>query len=405
MKLLKVFRWEFLKNVKSKQFLVMTILIPLLMGAFSGLPILIERLAGDHVREIVVIDETGVIYRQLVQQQAAIPERLVKADQSLETLRLRLEEGELDGILVIGADVHEVNAVRFYARDLGGLEIGLLRERLTTVITDRRLAQAGYNPAEISALTEAVRVDPVLIGVAERGFAVIGVPMGLTVLLMLGAIFSGSMLLYSVLKEKNDRVVELMLSSISANDLMMGKILGYGATSLIQITIWGGIAFAVANHYLDISLADLSWMQLVTYPLYFVIGYLLLAALYAAQGAGMKDAQSGSQLQGFVSILPMIPLMLSGPIIQHPNLPWVRAFSFFPPFTPATMMLRMAVGQVPWWEVIASLIISALFVYFLMRFAAKVFEIGLLMYGKQATVNEIWRWGIQSFRRSEMRGN
>lgn len=405
MKLLKVLRWEFLKNVKSKQFLVMTLLIPLLMGAISGLPILIERLTDDRVREIVVIDETGVIYQKLVQLLAGMPDQLLKSDQSLEALRLRLEEGELDGILVIGADVHEVNAVRFYARDLGGLAIGGLRNALTAVLTEHRLTQAGYEPAKIRALTVAVRIDPVLIGVEGRGFAAIGVPVGLTILLMVGAIFSGSMLLYNVLKEKNDRVVELMLSSISAGDLMIGKILGYGATSLIQIAVWGGIAFAVANHYLGISLADLSVLQLVTYPLYFVLGYLLLAALYAAQGAGMKDAQSGSQLQGFVSILPMIPLMLAGTIIQQPDLPWVRAFSFIPPFTPATMMLRMAVGQVAWWEIAGSLAILALFVYLLMRFATRIFEVGMLMYGKQATLKEVWRWGLESFRRSEASGS
>jgi len=399
MKLLKVAKWEFLKNFKSKQFLVMTFVIPLSMGVFGGLPILIERWAGDRVQEIAVIDETDEIYPELARKLAGRPLRLVKADEDQAALLVQLEAGEFDGLLVIGGDIGQTNAVRFYLRDLGGFEFGELGQALTAAIADQRLARAGYDPAKIGQLTEEVRIHPVPVGPAGRGPAAIAVPLGLAMLLTVGAMFSGGMLMYEVIKEKTSRVVELLFSSISANDLMVGKILGYGATSLIQITIWGGIAYAIANHYLGISLADLSGMQLAAYPLYFVLGYLLIATLFAAQGSVMKDAQSGSQLQGLVATLPIIPLMLIGVIIAQPDLGWVRAFSFFPPFTPTTMMLRMAVGQVPWWEVLASLALLALFLYLLMRFAAKVFEIGLLMYGKSATFQEIWRWGVQSFRR------
>jgi ABC-2 type transport system permease protein len=399
MKVLKVAKWEFLKNFKSKQFLVMTFLLPLLMGAFGGLPILIEHLTAERVREIVVIDETGEIYPELVRKLADRPLRLVKADEDQEAVLVQLEAGEVDGLLVIGGDIDQTNAVSFYLRDLGGFEFGELRQALTAVITDQRLARAGYDPAKIGQLTAEVRIHPVLVGPEGRGLAAIMVPLGLTILLMVGSMISGGMLLYEVIKEKTSRVVEIIFSSISANDLMTGKILGYGATSLIQITIWGGIAYAIANHYLGISLADLSGMQLAVYPLYFVFGYLLIATLYATLGSVMKDAQSGSQLQSLVAMLPIVPVMLIGVIIEQPDLGWVRAFSFFPPFTPATMMLRMAVGQVPWWEVIASLILLALFIYLLMRFAAKVFEVGLLMYGKSVTLKEIWRWGIHPSRR------
>jgi ABC-2 type transport system permease protein len=402
MKLLKVAKWEFLKNFKSKQFLVMTFLIPVLMGAFGGFPILIEHLTADRARKIAVIDETDIIYQELVQSLADTPLQLVKRGEDQELLRAQLEAGEFDGLLVIGSDVDEMNAVSFYARDLKGLKVDELREALTAVVAVHRLAQAGYDPAKIEVLTEEVQINPTLVGTEGQGPAAIVVPLGLAMLLMIGAMFSGGMLFYSVIKEKSGRVVELVLSSVSANELMMGKILGYGATSLLQIAVWGGIAFAIANHYLGISLAALSWERWLVYPLYFVLGYLLIATIYAILGAGMKEAQSGSQLQGFAAILPIIPIMLVGVIIEQPDLGWVRAFSFIPPFTPAMMMLRMAVAQVPWWEVLASLVILALFVYLLMRFAAKVFEVGMLMYGKSATIKELWRWGTQGFRRSEI---
>jgi ABC-2 type transport system permease protein len=404
MKLLKVAEWEFLKIAKSKQFLVMTVIIPLLLGAFGGVPILIERLTGDRAREIAVLDETGAIYPELSRRLEGTPLRLVAATGDRDALLERLEAGELDGLLVIGRDVDETNAVSLYTRGLKGLVLDELKEALTQVLSERRLARAGYDPEEIAALTEEVRVSTIVLGTEGRTLADMAVPFGLAILLMIGAMFSGGMLFYSVIKEKTGRVVEIMLSSVSARELMMGKILGYGATSLLQIAVWGGIAFVIANHYLGISLAALTGVQLSTYPLYFILGYLLIATIYAILGAGMKDAQSGSQLQGFATILPIIPIMLVGVIIEQPDLGWVRAFSFIPPFTPATMMLRMALTRVPWWEVLASLVILVLFVYLLMRFAAKVFEVGILMYGKSATLGEIWRWGIRPSKEREWRG-
>ena len=398
MKLLKVAKWEFMKVARSKQFLVMTLLIPLLLGAVGGFSILIQRLTEDHAQEIVVLDETGALYAELSHRLAGTSLRLAEASGDREALLERLEAGEFDCLLIIGRDVHETNAVSLYARELKGLKLDELKEALTEVLAARRLARAGYDPAKIAALTEEVQIAPVLVG-AEGAPGDLVIPLGLAMLLMMGTFFSGSMLFYSVIKEKTGRVVEIMLSSVSAKELMMGKILGYGAISLVQIAVWGVVAYTVASRYLEISLAALSWMQWVAYPLYFVLGYLLVATLFATMGAGMKDAQSGGQFQGLVAILPMMPIMLIGPILQGPDLRWVQILSFVPFFTPGMMLLRLALTQVAWWEVLASLVILALFVYLLMRFAAKVFEVGMLMYGKSATLRELWRWGTQSFRK------
>lgn len=117
MKLSKVAKWEFCKTFKSKRFLVMTFLIPVLMGAFGGFPILIEHLSADRAREIAVIDETDEIYAELVQRLADTPLQLVKRGEDQETLRAQLKAGGFDGLLVIGSDIDQTNRVSFYARD------------------------------------------------------------------------------------------------------------------------------------------------------------------------------------------------------------------------------------------------------------------------------------------------
>ena len=400
MKLLNVARWEFLKTARSRSFLVMVFLIPLLMGAFGGIPLLIEHLSSHSARVIAVIDETGEIYGALKEGLEGSPYRLERAEGPPSALTEQLKEGEIDGYLLIGTDIYETDQATFYARDIGDLDVGAIEDVLSSIVIEHRLQEAGYASEMVRQLIREVRVIPRPVGAEGMSLSTLIVPLGLAFLLVMGAMFSGGMLMQSVIKEKGNRVVELLLSSISTQELLAGKILGYAGVSLLQIAIWGGVALVVAGRYLDISLASLPPVKLVLYLLYFILGYLLIAAIYAALGAGMKEAQSGSQFQGFAAILPVVPVMLSGSIIPHPDLLWVRIMGFIPPFTPATMMLRMAVGRVAWWEVLASLAILALFVYLLMRFAAKVFEVGMLMYGKSATIKELWRWGTQGFRRS-----
>jgi len=217
----------------------------------------------------------------------------------------------------------------------------------------------------------------------------------LALLLFIGAFITAIMAFYSVIKEKANRVVELMLSSVSAMELMAGKILGLGLAGLIQVMAWSAAIGFAASRFVPITLSAFSIVHFVAYPLYFTLGYLLIAAMYATVGAAMKDVHSGGA-QGMVGIIPYLPMMFVAAVIEHPEQVWIRIASFFPPFTPSLMMMRLAITPVPWWEVVASLVLLGVSVYALMRFAARVFEAAMLMYGKSATLREIWRWGIRS---------
>ena len=217
----------------------------------------------------------------------------------------------------------------------------------------------------------------------------------LALLLFFGAFIFGVMVFYGVLKEKGRRVVELMLSSVSAKGLMAGKIIGLGLAGLIQVTVWAVIAYFAARLFLPITLSGLSPMQLISYPLYFIFGYLLIATLYATAASTIKDVHSGGA-QGMVGLIVYMPMMFLKVLIEHPDLSWIRVAGFFPPFAPSVMMIRIAVTKVPWWEVVLSLTLLVATVYLLARSAAKVFEVAMLMYGKSANIREIWKWGIRS---------
>ncbi len=213
----------------------------------------------------------------------------------------------------------------------------------------------------------------------------------LAVILFMGAFLSGVMALYGVVKEKQSRVVELVLSSVSAREMMAGKVIGLGIAGLIQVVVWIAVAYLIAGRFTTISLDALTLVHWVTYPIYFGLGYMLIASIYAATGAVMKDVQSGGA-GGIVGLIPYLPIMFSAFIIQHPNHIVVRISGFIPPFTPSIMMLRIGAEHVAWWEIGLSIVSLGLGVWLTVRFAARIFEIGLLMYGKSPTPRELWRW-------------
>jgi ABC-2 type transport system permease protein len=221
----------------------------------------------------------------------------------------------------------------------------------------------------------------------------------LAMILFVGAFLNGVMALYGVVKEKQSRVVELVLSSISAREMMAGKVIGLGIAGLLQVIVWIAVAYFVARQFTPISLETLTLVHWITYPIYFVLGYMLISSIYAAAGAVMKDVQSGGS-SSLVGLIPYLPIMFVAYIVEHPDDVLVRIAGFIPPFTPSVMMLRLGavplvsegMRQVPAWEIGLSIVSLGLGVWLTMRFAARIFEIGLLMYGKAPNARELWRW-------------
>jgi ABC-2 type transport system permease protein len=223
------------------------------------------------------------------------------------------------------------------------------------------------------------------------------------------SLFSIVMVLMGVVREKQSRVVELLLSSVSAQELMLGKILGFAGLGLVQVLIWVAIGlglFVLFGPFLGLptlplvtlGLAYMPWATVGLYVLFFVLGYLFIAALSAAMGAtiGLEDILSGQQLQSTIIIMPTIlPIMLLQNLIFDPNGTLAVVLSFIPFTAPATMLIRLAMdaqNPVPLWQTLLSLLVLALCSGLVMRLAAKIFAVGILLYGKSAHVREIWTW-------------
>lgn len=222
----------------------------------------------------------------------------------------------------------------------------------------------------------------------------------LAIILFVGAFMSGVMTMYGVMKEKQSRIVEMMLSSVSAWELMCGKLIGLGLAGLIQVVVWAAMLYFGAAQFFPVSLAALTLVHWITYPLYFLLGYLFIGSIFGTVGAAIKDIHSGGAV-GFAGAIPYLPMMFTALIVQKPDTLWIRIAGFIPPFVPSVMLLRIGATPlvsegtrfVPTWEIALSLGSLAIGTVLMMRFATKVFEVGMLMTGKSASLRELWRWG------------
>jgi ABC-2 type transport system permease protein len=217
-------------------------------------------------------------------------------------------------------------------------------------------------------------------------------------------LFSGTFVLQTIVREKQSRVVEILLAAVSPNDMIVGKILAFGALGIVQTSIWVAVGLLTLiligpyvglpfGPFLGFLLAYMPWGKLILFIVYFVLGYLFIASFSAGMGATMTDVLSGQQVQSLVIALPSaMPLMIFQIILQYPDSFLPTLLSYIPPTIAGTMMLRLSVADLPFLEVGLSLIILIASILIVMRLAGKVFEVGILMYGKSASLKEIWRW-------------
>ncbi len=389
---LQVAAWEFRKTIRNRAVLVSTFLFPLLLVALSVLvPVLVERIGADRTYEIGVVDETQFILPVLENELADTVYRL-RARDDLEAAEEELLAGELVGVLIISEEGLAHGAAEYWVRRAEDSPPDTVARALTKAVQETRLEAAGLDPEEVLPLTADVSLLTQPRAAPERTVGDLAVSMGLAFLLVLATLIIGGVVMNSVIAEKTSRTVEIILSSISPRELLLGKVLGYGVLGILQVMVWAAVGLVAATRFLPGIWTALTPAVVATALAYFVLGYLFVSSMYALLGAVLRDLQSSSQVVSWIAIIPAVPLFILSFIIQFPDAGWVRAMAHIPPFTAATMLFRTAVTDVPVWEILSTLAVLALADYLLVRLAAKVFQVGMLMYGKSATPREVWRW-------------
>ncbi|MEW6217201.1 MAG: ABC transporter permease [Candidatus Bipolaricaulota bacterium] len=389
---LLVAQWEFRKTLRNRAVLLSTFLFPLMLITLSVvMPVVVENLSRQGTVTIGVVDEAGSVWSELEKRLDGARFTLQRVDDPDAAERALLAK-ELGGVLLVSQAGLAQGVVPYWVRGVTETLPAGLGTIVDEAIRTVRLREAGLPVEEVMPLVTGVSLmaQPRVQG--ERSVADFAVSFGLAFLLVLATLITAGVVMNSVIAEKTSRTVEILLSSITPRDLLLGKVLGYGAIGILQVAVWAAVALVAASRFLPGIWTALSPQSVVIAVGYFVLGYLFSASMYALLGAMMRDLQSSSQSVSWVAIIPAVPLFVISFIIQFPDAGWVRAMGFIPPFTATTMLFRTAVTSVPLWEILATMAVLALTDYLLVRLAAKVFEVGMLMYGKSASPREVWRW-------------
>lgn len=270
-----------------------------------------------------------------------------------------------------------------------------LRDEVSQAIVDTRMELQGLDPSLIRNLT--ARPKAVSQAVTKEGdrktseAASFIVPAAFMFLIWVSVFTAGQYLLTSTIEEKSSRVMEVLLSAASPMQMMLGKIVGKGAVGALVLFLYSGVGIAVLIFSAMTQL--LAWQSLIYLAVYFLIAYLTIACLFAAIGAAVTEVAEAQALMGPIMMVLIIPMMLWMPILRNPNSTFAQVCSFVPLINPFVMVLRVSGSEtIPFWQIPASIVVGILTVVVLAWASAKIFRIGVLMYGKPPNFATLIRW-------------
>lgn len=416
MKWIHVFRREFFENVRKKSFIISTIAAPVIMAGLYAIPIAMVFFEPSSQLSIAVLDRTGKVSGQFVSavddtlkdgRPRFLMEDVSPADGEFEAVKAasidRMRDGDLDALIEITDETFEESRVGYISKDeFNEIRMDYLRDRLNPIVVGIRLADTGLGYDEVEKLTRRVRFNDQKItksGVMEER-AVVGeyiLVMFFVMILYVTLLQWGMSIQRGIIEEKSSRVIEVMLSSLEPRDMLIGKILGIGAVGFVQIAIWSALAFALGSSAAVFAsqigdFVTIAFSDVVYFLIFYVLGFLLYSAIFTVIGAICNTEQEAQQLQMIVIMPLVIPLMFVFLIITNPNTPLAAGLSMFPLFTPLIMMARVVVAEPPIWQILLSVVLLILTIWVVVIFSARVFRVGILMYGKRPSLKEVIRW-------------
>jgi ABC-2 type transport system permease protein len=444
-KLAVVFKREYLERVRSKWFLVGTLLGPVFFAMITVVPILISSRTkpSTDLANVIVIDATGSGMGERVA--AALRERYplspppevrsvaaVSVPREEDRATLSVQNKEARGFLVLDSNTVAGTSARYAGRNAGSMgDVEQLSSVVRQQVLAQRLQSAGIDAKRVAALTGArleVRSEKIGDHGKEKGSglgtALFGYVIALLLYMMI--VLYGQTVLRGVMEEKTTRVAEVVVSSVSTDTLLAGKVLGVGLVAITQVLAWvalsvslayygapllerklgagamaagaaagqpggAGMAGALAN-----ALPSVSMPTLLALLLFFVLGFIFYASLFAAIGAMVNSQEDVQQASMPVMLLLISSVIFMTPIMTNPGSGLARTMSLLPFSAPILMPLRMTLIPVPWYEVAGSLAGVAIACVAAIWVSARIYRVGLLMYGKRPTFGELARWVRQS---------
>ncbi|HOT98042.1 MAG TPA: ABC transporter permease [bacterium] len=414
---------EFLSRVKTKGFIIGTLALPVLVFVIMGVQIAVQSMGAKEKKTLALMDLTGriapafIAYMDTTYQDAhKTPlysfERIQASPESLQAVQARygrrIREEKIHGLIILPEDLFNSNRFELHAKNISNMEFNNALERsLSRVISDLRLQQSGIDQELVRKLTRGVELSTFKVSEAgsrqESSEMAFGVSYVMMFILYMALLFYGQFVMRGVYEDKNSRVMEVVLSSTRADQIMAGKIIGIGGAGLLQFLIWA-IVIALVSTYGAImmtlispgteklAIPTISASVYLFFFLFFILGYFIYATLYATLGSMVNDEADAQSLQWPVTFLIILGFIFMFYVLNNPNSTAAVILSLIPFFTPLLMFLRLSVGAAPLWQVLLSIVIMIVTIAGLIRLTGRIFRVGILMYGKKPNLPELMKW-------------
>ncbi|MDX2120669.1 MAG: ABC transporter permease [Gemmatimonadota bacterium] len=435
-KVFAVIRREFIERVRTKSFLIGTFLVPLLVAAFGYLPQLLAR-RDTGSKTIVVLDAASGPIGQVIanrlgadsigegegRQPRFLVVRLPAAGR-LEQLRdsvvatIGLQDGPADaadGVLLLTEEAVEGGRITYLGDNAGSFrDMGALERLIGPALREERLQRKQADAAIIAAANVRLDLNSTKVtngkATGQSGEQTFWLAYIVNLLMYMVLLLYGIQVMSAVIEEKSNRIVEVLVSSMSPFQLLMGKVLGVGASGLLQLAIWGitgfyitatlasggtsagGPGIAADGSAASISVPVISPELVAVILAFFLLGFFLYAGLYAAIGAMCNTQQEAQQANTPVTMCIAIAMVAVFALMNDPSSTMARVFSLIPLFAPIVVPVRYAISPLPLTEVLLSVVAMVVGIVGVVWIAARIYRVGILSYGKKPSMKELWRW-------------
>lgn len=408
-KIITISLWEYLEKVKTKAFIISLIVTPLILITVTLLPSLLVRDENPKVEVIGVIDTSEVYFQFLTEefQKFVLPDGqknyiLINLNQSNKTYEERIKSadkdvlnGIIEGYLIIKVIEGDSIFAEYRSNIFGGFKVvGRFEEALNHFKTKRILEKAGVQISLLEKIQARTVIQQKKISengkVGDMDFlSTFLMSVVFILLLMMIVVYSGQMLVRSMIEEKSSRLIEMLISSSTPEELLTGKILGLSMLGITQILIWVLLGMSlVASSMLPLT----AFKNIIPMLLYFILGFLFYASLFVGIGSTVNTEQEAQHITTYLSLILMLPVVIAMPAIQNPDFIVTKIFSYIPLTIPTVMLLRLNVQNVSNLDIIISLVIMIFSIFIVTKVSAKIFRIGILSYGNKPTLKEIIQW-------------
>ncbi|MBU4445726.1 ABC transporter permease [bacterium] len=401
-------RWEYITRIRSKWFIISTLIIPIVLVGFMFLSALVMESSGSEMKLIALIDETHELsdrFEQIIYERYLLKNGQPKyqvivlrdhtVEKSIETASDLLDSMIIDAYVYIPADIMKENNVKYYSRYLSNYrDQSEVHSVLNSILLERRFEDAGLDAQLVKQLTRRVNFEMVEVGRTgekKQKSEIISyiIPIIFVLMLYFAIVMSSQVLLRSVLEERTNRLVEILLSSVSSTELMSGKILGLGLLGLTQLLFYM-ICGSLISTFKGFDI--LTSYHILYFLMYFVLGYMFFSGIFSAFGAIFTSEQDAQQAVSIISIISVLPLLMSSYVIANPTATVTIILSHIPFITPFFMILLIGMDIPPTWHIISTTLVLIVSAVLSMLAAGKIFRTAILMYGKRPTLPEIIQW-------------